>query len=489
MRDGPKRRIAGGLVDLEGLPEGGSARVIAFVERFCRITKGSGARRNVRLRAWQCDLIEGMYGDSSRARRAYVQIPRKNGKSTLAACLALYHLVGDGEEGAEVYCVAGDERQARVVFGVARRMVELDPELSQRIQIYRDRLEYQATDSVLEPLPAEADLRLGINPSFVVFDEVGTQRNEDLWHAMSLAMGARERPLLLGITTPGVSTDSIAYKLYEYGLAGTDDEFFFEAYEAPLSCSVDDEDAWETANPALGDFLSLADMRSAVKVTREPEFRRFRLGQWVTQYGGWLPVGAWEHCEDKRRVVPPKSEIVAAFDGSYNGDSTAIVACTVQSPPHFFVINEWASAGQGDDWTVDREAVDSAVIDMFTRYKVVRFVCDPPGWEREISEWAHRYGSDVVKGVPTASRQRMVPAVGEFYAQVCAGAVTHDGDPRLTAHLSHCHIRETPDGGLLSKERRMSPLKIDLAICAVLALSERQRYEPPKPRQIPRRIH
>lgn len=481
MKRGVKEALPGGRVRLRGLPAAGPERVVAFISRYCRLTKGKGAGQRVQLRPWQRDIVESLFAEP-RPRTGYVQVARKNGKSYLAACLALYALVADGEEGAEVYCVAGDERQARIVWNHARRMVQLDPELSKRVYVYRDSLQYQAADATLEPLPSEADLRQGLNPSFVVFDEVCGQRDSRLWDAMSLASGARARPLLLGITTPGFDRDSLAFRLYEHGKRGDDPDFFFRVFEPAGAGDWHDENRWHEANPALGDWLTVEEMRAAARITPESPFRRFRLGEWTEAERSWLPFRAWEACVDLERVVAEGEDIVAAFDGSYNGDSTAIVACTMSDPAHFFVIGEWASAGEGDDWVVDRVAVDAAVAAMFEKWNVVRFACDPPGWEREIGDWTDRYTGDIVKAFPTHVRSRMSPAVGSFYAAVAGRELTHDGDSRLATHLANCVLVDTPEGGVIRKQTRWSTRKIDLAVCAVVALDQRTRFEPPKQR-------
>lgn len=476
-----KEALPGGRVRLVGLPSGGPERAVAFIERYCRVTKGVGAGDRVRLRGFQRDIVEGVFAER-RPRYGYVQMARKNGKSFLAACMALYALVGDGEEGAEVYCVAGDERQARVVWNICRRMVELDTELAKRVYVYRDSLQYQAADSTLEPLPADAELRQGLNPSFVVFDEVHVQRDARLWDAMSLAMGTRDRPTLLGITTPGFDRDSLAFRLYEHGRTVDDPDFFFRTFEPPGPGDWKDESRWSAPNPALGDFLRIDDMRAAIRITGESAFRRYRLGEWVESEEAWLPWGAWQACAVDERVVPDGTKVVAAFDGSYNADSTGVVACTLEERPHFFVVGLWEAAGQGDDWVVDRVAVDGAVARLMERFDVVRLACDPPGWEREITEWSKRYGESVVVAFPTHVRQRMVPAVGAFYSAVASRSLSHDGDQRLASHLANCVLVDTPEGAVIRKATRWSTRKIDLAVCAVVAHDQVLRYEPPKRR-------
>ena len=150
MRAGPKAEVTAEPLDLSELPDSGGDRVVAFVERFLLVPKGTGAKKPLALRVWQRRIVRGLF-DDPRPRQGLVSVPRGNGKSTLAAALGLYGLLGDGVEGAQVLCVASDERQARIVFNAARRMVELNAALADRVQVFQDRLYVPGTDSVMAP--------------------------------------------------------------------------------------------------------------------------------------------------------------------------------------------------------------------------------------------------------------------------------------------------------------------------------------------------
>jgi phage terminase large subunit-like protein len=148
-------------------------------------------------------------------------MPRKNGKSALSSGVALYGLLF-GPQGGEVYSCAAEKDQAKIVFNMAKRMVELEPDLADAITCYRDVLEVKSTGSIYRALSAEAYSKEGLNPSLVIFDEVHAQPNSELWDVMALASGARVDPLLLGITTAGVMTDSsggesLCYGFYRHG--------------------------------------------------------------------------------------------------------------------------------------------------------------------------------------------------------------------------------------------------------------------------------
>ncbi len=253
------------------------------------------------MRPWQVEIVAGLF-DEPRPRQGVVSVPRGNGKSTLAAMLGLYGLLGDGVEGAQVLCVASDQRQAGIVFNAARRMVELNPVLESRVQIFKDRLYVPHTDSMLVPLPAEPGALQGYDPSLAVVDELHVVTT-DVYDAMALAAGKRDHSLVLAISTPAASSESVMWRLVEHGRTGNDPTFYFREFAAPDGCAVDDEDAWEAANPALDDFLHRDALRATLRTTRESAWRRFRLGQWVDQVAEpWFPSGAWETCAEARGI-------------------------------------------------------------------------------------------------------------------------------------------------------------------------------------------
>ena len=216
MRAGPKAEVTAPPLDLSALPTTGGDRVVAFVEGYLRTPKGTGARQPLRLRPWQVDIVRGLF-DDPRPRQGLVSIPRGNGKSTLAAALGLYGLFADGVEGAQVLCVASDERQARIVFNAARRMVELSPLLEERCQVFQNRLYVPHTDSMLYPLPAEMAALQGYDPSLCVVDELHVV-TRDVWEAVSLASGKRDRSLTLAISTPAGDTAARPHMVLEFNM-------------------------------------------------------------------------------------------------------------------------------------------------------------------------------------------------------------------------------------------------------------------------------
>jgi phage terminase large subunit-like protein len=159
-------------------------------------------------------------------------------------------------EGAQVLVVASDERQARIIFTTARRMVELDQDLAARVQVFSDHLLEPRSNSVFMALPADPGALQGWDPSLAIVDELHVV-TDDVYEAMEARAGKREQSLLLAISTPPKASqdDSVMRRLVDHGRAGADPSFYFREFAAPPGCPVDDEAAWEVANPALDDFL------------------------------------------------------------------------------------------------------------------------------------------------------------------------------------------------------------------------------------------
>lgn len=470
LKAGPKAAITALPLDFTGWPTERAERRIRFIEQFLLVTKGVGAGEPFLLRDWQSDLVRGVFAPGIRT--GLVSLPRANGKSALAAALAVAELFC-GPASAEVLVVASDQRQASIVFNLARRLIETSPELAERTQVYKDRIVVPENDATMTPLPADPAALHGWDPSLLVVDELHVV-TEDVWEAVTSVSGKRPESLVLAISTPSTSADSIMWKLVEHGRSGTDPSFYLKEFTAPDGCALDDRAAWKVANPALGDFLAEDGMEAASRTLREPVFRQLRLGQWVSGSEAWLPFGAWDKLAADLDVAEG-SKVVLAFDGSASGDSTALVGCTLGAEPHLFVVGLWENPGD-PRWRVPRADVDAAVDLAFDRFDVAELACDPWGWRSEIEGWAKRHGEKRVVEWNTANAQRMAPATDRLYQAVVTGGLSHDGDPRLSAHVAHCIAKRTPMGDLVSKDKKSSPRKIDAAVATIVALDRAAHY-------------
>lgn len=470
--------------------QNGEGEVVAdFAEAFGIVTKDSIAGKAgdaLVLRDWQKELIRHVFaGDSTgyRNRISLVGMPRKNGKSALGSIFGLYSLIL-GARGAEVYSVAAEKEQARIVFADAKRMIEASPELSGLTRLYRDAIEMPSSGSVYRVLSAEAYSKEGLNPSATIFDELHAQPNRELFDVMSLAMGSRgKQSTLIAITTAGkrsdqTGDDSIAYRLYNYGKKIAqkeieDDTFFMAWWEAPAEADHRKPETWEIANPGYGDICAAEDFASAVKRTPEPEFKIKRTNQWVNAKNAWLPPGVWDSLAEDFELLPD-DEYVLGFDGSWKNDSTALVAVILprSEDDHFraFRVAHWEKDFTVDDdsWIVDKAAVSKTVLEFFEANPNCReIVCDPSYWQDEMFQWSDA-GMIVVEYPNTISRT--VPATSKLYEAIMNNKLTHDGDGALSRHIENCILKvDSQRGARITKDYRNPRLKIDLAIALLMA--------------------
>jgi len=471
----------------EALKSGQGADVNEFADMFGMITKDSVGGRSgepLVLREWQRQLVRHIFaGDGVHLRHSVslVGVPRKNGKSAMGSILALYSLFL-GPRGGEVFSVAAEKEQARIVFADAKRTIESSPQLSAMVKLYRDAVEFPGTGSVYRVLSAEAYSKEGLNPSFVLFDELHAQPNRDLFDVMSLAMAARgDLATMVAITTAGVKSDSrgqdsIAYGSYNYGKqivnGEVDDPTFFMAWWE------DDGDhknplTWARSNPGFGDLNSADDFESAVRRTPEAQFRTKRTNQWVSSQLSWLPTGAWEACEGDAEITPD-DEIILGFDGSFSGDCTVIVAATIpkaDEPVRVQLVKVWERNPDedGEEWRVDIADVEQTIIAYCqTHPKVREIACDPFRWQRSMMV-LEELGLPIVE-YPSTSPRRMVAAGQKVFDMVMDSQIVHDGNGTIIRHLQNAVVKNDNIGPRIVKESRNSPRKIDAAVALTIAV-------------------
>ncbi|MEN9935923.1 MAG: hypothetical protein RLZZ387_2502 [Chloroflexota bacterium] len=480
------------------IKRGDGPLVAEFIEALCPQVKdsvGGRAGEPLILRPWQRKLMDSLFARRAdkrlRHRVAVVGLPRKNGKSALGSGIALYGLFM-GPRGGEVYSCAADREQARIVFGSAKQMVEMSPELAEQAKLYRDAIEIPATGSVYRVLSSEAFTKEGLSPTLVVYDELHAAPNRELWDVMTLAQAARYDALTLAITTAGVRTDttgqdSVCYSLYQYAqrvAAGEveDPSFFGAWWQAPADCDHRDPRNWQIANPGYGDIQDPEDFESSVKRTPEAEFRTKRTNVFVSSQQAWLPHGAWDQLPEMDPVADG-TPVVLGFDGSFSGDTTAIVGVTIEEVPRVWLVDLWEKQPTDrDDWRVDIGGVEARILETCGRLNVVEVACDPFRWQRSMEALADA-GVPITE-YPSSSPARMVPATAKFFDAVVSGEVAHDHSPALSRHLDNCVIKTDQKGPRVVKEHRGSPRKIDAAVAALIAFdraTHRREAEPEPP--------
>jgi phage terminase large subunit-like protein len=465
------------------------ADAVDFINTFVTLTKDSiagNAGEPIQLRGWQEKLLEetleldeqGLF----KKRTAVWSMGRKNGKSALVTGLGLWFLI-NGDEGGEVYSCAAEKEQARITFGDARKIIEREPELAGLCNIYRDVIEVPSTGSIWRVLSAEAYSKEGLNASAVIFDEAAALKDRAMWDVMQLSMASRRQPMMLATTTCGVKSDSsgqdsTAYQLYQYGQKVArgeivDPSFYMAWWEAPADSDHRLEETWVKANPGYGDLNSKADFESMVKRTPEAEFRTKRCNQWVNSQNAWLPAGVWDTLADLDVVVNEFDEIVLGIDGSFSGDTTAIVGVTVpksrDDKPHVFLVKAWEKQPDDlDDWRVDTLEVEQTLIAFCQSHPNVKELAfDPFRWQRSMAV-LQDLGLPVVE-FPSTSPRRMVAACSKVFDSVTEATLTHDGNPLLARHLDNCVLKIDNLGPRIVKESRNSPRKIDAGVAFVIA--------------------
>lgn len=324
--------------------EAAGQRVVDFIERYCKHHKGEWAGRPLILEPWQKKALVIVFGwmradGTRRFRTAYIEIPRKNGKSELAGGVGLYLLIADDEPGAEIYSTATKKDQAKIVWGAAEAMVKASPALKKRIRAYKNNLSCERLGSKFEPLSAESGTLDGLNAHGNLTDEAHAHKDRHVYDVVATSMGSRRQPLNWVITTAGIyNPETIGWELHERAIQILDgvieDDTFFAFIAA-----ADDGDDWEDpatiakANPNIGVSVKweyLLEQRDRAKTTPSflNTFLRYHLDRWTEQHERWIPIEMWNACD---RVVSEKDlegEMCwAALDLSSKLDITALVLC------------------------------------------------------------------------------------------------------------------------------------------------------------------
>jgi phage terminase large subunit-like protein len=474
----------------------------AHFAKFCETLTQSEDRWEglpFKLEPWQKQFWREALDDW---RSVVLILPRKNGKTTMLAALALYELVYAGGR-PEVLLAAASDRQAGRLFDAAARFVRRHPSLSQSLRV-RDHegqiIREDGLGSIIR-LTSDPSRLYGYSPTLVICDELAfwsTPQLRRAYAALTSGGGARTAPRTFTITTAGEASqrhDGILGSILDSALDADDvtrkpglticrlpkASTLVYAYEAPTT-DVHDVKVLKLANPAS--WISETYLRRQVE---NPELTGAQVLQlhgcvWAASSETWIAPQEWAACADHERVIEPGSTIVLGFDGSARRDSTALVACT--SDGFLAVVKAWEKPERATDWQVPRDEVADVIERMVGGFDVLELACDPAGWHSEIQGWEQLYGEIVVQ-FPTSSRERMAQACDRFRADVLEHTLSHDGDPTLTRHVGHAAAKISPYGTTIAKTHPDSPRKIDCAVAAVIAY-ERAMWRAANPVTPPR---
>lgn len=483
---------------------------VMFIESLCH-TKGTWAGKKFELIDWQEQIIRDLFGTLKpngyrQFNTAYVEIPKKQGKSELAAAVALLLCCGDGEERAEVYGCAADRQQATIVFDVAADMVRMCPALNKRVKILasQKRIIYTPTNSFYQVLSAEAYSKHGFNIHGVVFDELHTQPNRKLFDVMTKGSGdARMQPLYFLITTAGTDTNSICYETHQKAkdiLDGRkiDPTFYPVIYGADESDDWTDPKVWRKANPSLDITVGIDKVEAACNSAKqnpgeENSFRQLRLNQWVKQAVRWMPMEKWDACAFT--VDEDELEGRVCYGGLDLSSTTDITAFVLVFPPQdeddkYIILPYFWVPEDTLDLRVRRDHVPYDVWErkgylQITEGNVVHYgyiekFIERLGERFNIREIAFdRWGAvQMVQNlegmgftvVPFGQGFKdMSPPTKELMKLVLEQRIAHGGQPVLRWNMDNILIRTDPAGNIKA-DKEKSTEKIDGAVATIMAL-------------------
>ena len=490
---------------------------VSFIQAL-KHTKGKWAGKPFELIDWQEQIIRDLFGiikpnGYRQFNTAYVEIPKKMGKSELAAAIALLLTCGDGEERAEVYGCAADRNQASIVFNVAADMVRMCPALAKRVKILDSmkKLIYQPTGSVYQVLSADVKNKHGFNTHGVVFDELHTQPNRKLYDVMTKGSGdARTQPLYFLITTAGDNQNSICWEVHQKAVdllerRKTDPTFYPVIYGAGMEDDWTDPKVWKKANPSLGITVNMDKVKAAFESARqnpaeENSFRQLRLNQWVKQAVRWMPMEKWDACAFK--VDPESLKGRVCYGGLDLSSSTDITAFVLVFPPldeddkysimPFFWIPEenidlrvkrdhvnydlWERQGfikTTDGNVVHYGFIESFIEELGTNYNIREIAFDRWG-AVQMTQNLEGMGFTVV---PFGQGFKdMSPPTKELMKLTLEGKLAHSGHPVLRWMMDNIFVRTDPAGNI-KPDKEKSSEKIDGAVATIMALDRAIRND------------
>jgi phage terminase large subunit-like protein len=492
----------------------GPDRAVAFIN-LLQHTKGVHAGESFNLRPWQEKrIIRPLFKVRRDGLRQYrtclCMLPRKNGKTEIAAAIAVYGLLGDGELGGEIYSAAADRDQATLVFNVAAQMIRQEPELEAQCDIVdsQKRIVHRPSNSVYRAISAEAYSKHGFNASMIIYDELHAAPSRDLYDVLSTSTGARLQPLLFVVSTAGYDRHSILWELYAHAIRvrdkpEIDPTFLPIIFEAPIDADWTDERVWYKANPALGDFRSIEEMRTAAARAKEVPaqentFRRLYLNQWTEAAARWIAMPSWDACRRARPELAGRRCFVG-MDLSATTDLTALVAVFPDEDgfevlAHFFCpadrirerslrdrvpYDQWAKDGTltatpGN--VVSYDAVRALLRTWDERYDLISLAFDP--WNAtDLTTRLQEEDGMICIAMRQGFASLSAPTKA-LEAAILARTLRHDGNPILRWCVSNVSV-DVDAAGNMKPSKVTSTERIDGVVALIMAVDLMQRHTTP----------
>ena len=492
-------------------------RAINFIGML-KHTKGEWYGKNFELLDWQNKIVTDIFGTVKNSgfrqyNTAYIEIPKKMGKSELAAAIALYLTCGDGEHGAEVYGCAADRQQASIVFDVAVEMVEQCPALKKRIKplLSQKRLVYTPLNSFYQVLSAEAFSKHGLNVHGVVFDELHAQPNRALYDVMTHGSGdARKQPLFFLITTAGTDRNSICWEVHQKAedvMNGKkiDKTFYPVIYGISEKDDWSDESNWYKANPSLDVTVDVEKLRTAYESAKENPaeenlFRQLRLNQWVKQSVRWMPMDKWDECAFDVDIDSLAGR--ECFGGLDLASTTDVTAFVLVFPPrhdeekyivipYFWIPEEtlelrvrrdhvpydvWKR--QGSVMTTEGNVIHYGFIENFIeelgkKYHIKEIAFDRWGAVQMVQNLE---GMGFVVVPFGQGYKDMSPPTKELMKLTLEKRIAHGGNEPLRWMMDNIFVRTDPAGNIKA-DKEKSTEKIDGTIATIMAIDRAIRHQ------------
>ena len=485
-------------------------RVLRFFD-FLRHSKGEWGGQAFILSPWEQAYLWVLFGwrkkdGSRRFRISYLEVARKNGKSTLAAGVALYLLDGDKEPGAEVYSAATKRDQAKIVHGEACRMVRASTMLKQFITVRTDNMFVLDTNSKFEPLSSDYNSLDGLNIHGAIVDEVHAHKTRDLWDILETATGARRQPLMFAITTAGVSRQGICRELHDYlekVLDGSleDDSFCGIIFTLDDEDDYTDERVWVKANPNLGVSVKLDDLRDKIRKAREAPaalnaFLRLHMNVWTQAETRWIDPDAWAACGEQTPLEDLRKEpCYAGLDLSSTTDISAFVLKFPRTgdalgwfwipedemekrerrdrvPFSAWVRHEYVEATPGN--VIDYEYIRQRIKQVAAEFRGLREIGYDP-WNA--TQLAIQLEEDGFQVVPVRQGfQTLSPAAKELEREIMSGELKHGGNPVLRWMAANVVLAVDPAENI-KPDKAKSAERIDGIVALCMAISRQIQGE------------
>ena len=501
---------------------------VLFFEQILPHVKGKWSGEHFALAPWQRQIVRDLFGwkitktKLRRYRRAYIEIPRKNGKSSLCAGLALYMLLIDQEPGAEIFSAASDRDQAAIVFDVAKEMIARSPELDRmcegkEIEVFRRSIYVPGRAAVYRVVSADAPTKHGLNASCVVFDELHAQPNRELWDVLTTSQGSRSEPLLVSITTAGYDRNSICWEQHEYARRArdgfiADPSFYPVIFAAGEEDDWTSEEAWKKANPNLDISVSLDYIAAECERAKEipayqNTFRRLHLNQWTAQVSRWIDMTAWDRCATELPHEGLGGRI--CYAGLDLASTTDIAALVLAFPPQAEDEPIWALPffWIPEDGMIERERRDRVPYAAWVReglvyatpgnvidYAFIRATIQKIAATYELREIAVDPWNSTQLAIQMQEDGLTVVEVRQGFASlsapskellrlVLAGQVAHGGNTVLRWMADNVSVKQDPAGNV-KPDKSKSTNRIDGIVALIMALDRATRHNPSAGRSV-----